>query len=81
MTDIALMQNVIADGGRRMDVDKETVQCVAILGGVAFGVTALLVDGEAGYAVAMGLTNLATGVVAYLFGSRRTDEDEAEVQK
>ena len=67
-------------GSGKMDVDKEAVQCVAITGGVAFGITALLVDGEAGYAVAMGLTNLATAVVAYLFGSRRVD-DEEEVQK
>ena len=65
-----------ANGGRKMDIDKEAVQCVAIIGGVAFGITALLVDGEAGYAVAMGLTNLATAVVAYLFGSRRVDDAE-----
>ena len=72
------LQTAIAvlGGKKKMDLDKEAVQCVAIIGGVAIGVTALLVDGEAGYAVAMGLTNLATAIVAYLFG--RGGEPNAE---
>jgi len=64
--------------GRKMDLDREMVQCVAIIGGVAIGITALVVDGEAGYAVAMGLTNLATAVVAYVFGSSKGGDGSAE---
>lgn len=76
----AASQLLIDGGKKKMDVDKESVQCVAILGGVAIGITALLVDGEVGYAVAMGLTNLATGVVMYLFG-KGGDGSAEEVQE
>ena len=67
-------------GSGKMDIDKETVQVVAIIAGTAVAVTALIVDGEIGMAVAMGLMPTITGVAGYLFGIKRC-ENEAEVQK
>ena len=63
-----------------MDIDKETVQVVAIVAGTVVAVTALIVDSEIGMAVAMGLMPTVTGVAGYLFGIKRC-ADEAEVQK
>ena len=63
-----------------MDFDKEAVQMVAIISGTVVAVTALIVDGEIGMAVAMGLMPTVTGVAGYLFGVKRC-ENETEVQK
>lgn len=69
-----------ASGSGKMDVDKEMVQVVAIIAGTAVAVTALIVDGEIGMAVAMGLMPTITGVAGYLFGIKRC-ENETEVPK
>lgn len=67
---------VVGNGGK-MDIDKEMVQVVAIVSGTAVAVTALIVDGEIGMAVAMGLMPTITGIAGYLFGVKRC-EDESE---
>lgn len=67
-------------GSGKMDMDKETVQAVAIVAGTVVAVTALIVDGEIGMAVAMGLMPTITGVAGYLFGAKRC-EDAEEVPK
>jgi len=61
-------------GGRKLDTDKETVQVVAIVAGTAVAVTALIVDGEIGMAVAMGLMPTITGIAGYLFGVKKCEE-------
>lgn len=61
-------------GGKKLDTDKETVQVVAIVAGTAVAVTALVVDGEIGMAVAMGLMPTITGIAGYLFGVKRCEE-------
>jgi len=70
---------MIKDGGKRgMDIDKESVQAIAIVGGVIISVTALIVDGEIGYAVATGMLSMGSAVVGYLFGKHGGTEDEAK---
>lgn len=69
-----------ASGSGKMDMDKETVQAVAIVAGTVVAVTALIVDGEIGMAVAMGMMPTITGVAGYLFGIKRC-ENETEVPK
>jgi len=76
----AAAQLLIDGGKKKMDVDKETVQCVAIIGGVAIAVTALIVDGELGYAMGTGILSLFSGVMGYLFG-RGGEPDAEEVQE
>ncbi len=63
-------------GGSKMDLDKEVVQVVAIVAGTAVAVTALIVDGEIGMAVAMGLMPTISGVAGYLFGVKRYDDEK-----
>lgn len=63
-----------------MDIDKEVVQVVALVAGTVVAVTALIVDGEIGMAVAMGLMPTMTGIGGYLFGIKRCENAE-EVQK
>ena len=69
---------VAVSGGSKMDFDKEAVQVVAIVAGTVVAVTALIVDGEIGMAVAMGLMPTITGIAGYLFGIKRC-ENETEV--
>ena len=63
-----------------MNIDREAVQCVAIVGGVAIAVTALIVDGELGYAMGTGMLSLFSGAMGYLFG-KGGDGDAEEVQE
>ena len=70
----------VSGGSEIMDFDKEAVQMVAIIAGTVVAVTALIVDGEIGMAVAMGLMPTITGVAGYLFGIKRC-ENETEVPK
>ena len=67
-------------GSGKMDIDKETVQIVAVVGGVAIAVTALIVDGDIGYAMGTGIISIASAVAGYIFG-KGACEDEAEVPK
>jgi len=78
MTDIAIVQDQIAQGGRKMDMDKETVQVVAIVGGVTIAVAALVFDGELGYALGTGVLTLASSVVSYIFGQKSCLKKEDE---
>jgi len=61
-----------------MDIDREIVQCVAIVGGVAIAVTALIVDGDIGYAMGTGMLSLFSGIMGYLFG-KGGESNETEV--
>ena len=60
--------------GEKMDLDKESVQAIAIIAGTAVAVTALIVDGEIGMAVAMGMMPTITGIAGYLFGIKKCEE-------
>lgn len=66
--------------GEIMDIDKETVQLAAVVGGVAIACTALIVDGELGYAMGTGMLSLFSGAMGYLFG-RGGDGNAKEVQE
>ena len=64
-----------------MDVDKELVQLVTIVGGVVIAVVALIVDGELGYAMGTGILSLASGVMGYIFGQQKGGSNAEEVQE
>jgi len=66
---------------KRMDVDKELVQLVTIVGGVVIAVVALIVDGELGYAMGTGILSLASGVMGYIFGQQKGGSNAEEVQE
>ena len=71
----------LLDGGKgKMDIDKETVQVVAVAGGVIISVAALVFDGDLGYAMGTGILTIASAMAGYIFG-KGTCENEAEVQK
>lgn len=59
--------------GGKMDIDKETVQVVAVIGGVVIAVAALVFDGDLGYAMGTGIMTLASGAVGYIFGSKKCE--------
>jgi len=67
-------------GGSKMDIDKEAVQIVAVVGGVAIAVTALIVDGDIGYAMGTSVLTIASAMAGYIFG-KGACEDEEKVQK
>jgi len=73
MCDANAQSMILTSGGRKLDMDKETVQVVAIVAGTAVAVTALIVDGEIGMAVAMGLMPTITGIAGYLFGVKKCE--------
>jgi len=60
---------------KKLDMDKETVQVAAIVAGTAVAVTALIVDGEIGMAVAMGMMPMITGIAGYLFGVKKCESE------
>ena len=51
-----------------IELDKECVQALAIVGGTVIAVAALVLDGDLGYAMGTGILSLGSGVVGYLFG-------------
>ena len=69
-----------AIGGRKMDIDKETVQVVAVAGGVIIAVAALIFDGDLGYAMGTGILTIASAMAGYIFG-KGTCENETEIPK
>jgi hypothetical protein len=81
MTDPILMQEIIGEleeEGINMDVDKEMVQVVAIIGGVTVAIAAMLLDGSVGDAIGTVILTGGTAAVAYLAGKARgNDEKEA----
>jgi len=62
-------------GDRKMDIDKETVQVVAVVGGVIIAVAALLFDGELGYAMGTGIMTIAGSVAGYIFGKTAAEKE------
>ena len=67
-------------GSDKMDIDKELVQVVAVVGGVIVAVAALVFDGELGYAMGTGIMTIASAMAGYIFGAKRC-ADETEVPK
>lgn len=53
---------------RKMEMDKETVQVVAIVSGTVIAVASLVLDGDLGYAMGTGILSLFSGVMGYVFG-------------
>jgi len=51
-----------------MEMDKETVQVVAIAAGTTIAVAALVFDGELGYAMGTGILTLAGTISGYWWG-------------
>ena len=78
-TAVALLENE-DKGPRRIDIDRELVQLVTIVGGVVIAVVSLVVDGELGYAMGTGILSLASGVLGYVFGQHGGSNAE-EVQE
>ena len=71
---------VAVSGGRKMDIDKECVQ-VAFMGCLtALGITAIVVDGEIGMAIAVAVAG-AIGYLAKGVVSKMGEDDAEEVQK
>ena len=68
--DPALIQELIKEGNHKMDLDKESVQVVAIVAASAVVVAAMIFDGAVGDAVGTVLLTGATAVVSYLAGAR-----------
>lgn len=54
-----------------MDLDKEAVQVVAIVGGVVVAVAAMIFDGEVGNAVGTLMLTGGTALVSYYVGSKK----------
>lgn len=79
-TAVALLENE-DKGPRRIDIDRELVQLVTIVGGVVIAVVALIVDGELGYAMGTGILSLASGVLGYVFGQQKGGKNAEEVQE
>jgi len=79
-TAVALLENE-DKGPRRIDIDRELVQLVTIVGGVVIAVVALIVDGELGYAMGTGILSLASGVMGYIFGQQKGGKNAEEVQE
>ena len=79
-TAVALLENE-DKGPRRIDIDRELVQLVTIVGGVVIAVVALIVDGELGYAMGTGVLSLASGVMGYIFGQQKGGKNAEEVQE
>lgn len=69
---------IVEDEGKggKMDVDKETVQVVTVIGGVVIAVAALVFDGDLGYAMGTGIISLASAVVGYIFGSKKCEGED-----
>lgn len=66
-------------GGKgKMDIDKETVQLAAVVGGVVIAVASLIFDGDLGYAMGTGVLTMAGTAVGYLFGSKSGKEVEKQ---
>lgn len=59
-----------------MDLDKETVQVVAVIGGVIVAVASLVFDGDLGYAMGTGIITLAGSVISYQYGVKMCQEAE-----
>jgi len=80
LTDIALIQELLEEvkEGKKMDIDREAVQVVAIIGGVVVAVAAMVFDGEVGNAVGTVILTGGTAAVAYLVGKARTDNDKSQ---
>jgi lipid-binding SYLF domain-containing protein len=60
------------------DLDNETVQVVAIIGVIALGVTAMVVDGEIGETIAVAVATGLGAVIGYLFKNRGGETDATE---
>jgi len=72
MTDIALMQDIVKESsGKRLDLDRETVQVVAIVSASAVVVCAMIFDGAVGDAIGTVLLTASTAVVSYLAGMKK----------
>jgi len=57
-----------------MDIDKEFVQVVAVVGGVIIAVASLVFDGDLGYAMGTGIIAIASGAAGYIFGKSMCEE-------
>jgi hypothetical protein len=71
MTDPILLQEQIKEFNDNMDKGKETVQVVAIIGGVAVAISAMLLDGAVGDAIGTMILTGGTAAVSYYFGKAR----------
>jgi len=62
-----------------MDLDKETVQVVAIGAGTVVAVAALVFDGELGNAIGTGILSFGGMIVGYLFGKGTCPRGEVTI--
>ena len=77
MTDPKLIQYQIADlvgsGGRKLDLDKEVVEVVAIVCASTVAVCAMIFDGSVGDAIGTVLLTGGASWVSYLIGLRKCE--------
>lgn len=64
----------IGIGKRGLDIDKETVQCVAIVSAAVIVVAAMIFDGAVGDAVGTAILTVSSAFVAYIGGLKRGKE-------
>jgi hypothetical protein len=78
MTDPILIQEQIKEFNDTMDIDKEAVQIVAIIGGVVVAVAAMIFDGEVGNAVGTVILTGGAAAVSYLVGKARCEDEKVQ---
>lgn len=64
----------IGIGKRGLDIDRETVQCVAIVSAAVVVVAAMIFDGAVGDAIGTTLLTCASAFVAYISGYKRGEQ-------
>lgn len=74
MTDIAIMQDIVADGGKKMDTDLMDLRLVGIICMTALAIGALIVDGSMGEMLMTAVVGGIGVAVGFLFGKAQCDE-------
>jgi len=68
VTDIALMQDIIGDGGKKMDTDIMDLRLVGIICMTVLAIGALIIDGDMGETLMTGIVGAIGVAVGWMFG-------------
>jgi len=74
MTDIASIQDIIADGGKKMNTDIMDLRLVGIICMTALALGALIIDGNMGEMLMTAVVGAIGIAVGWMFGKSQCDE-------
>jgi hypothetical protein len=76
MTDIAIMQDIVRDGGKKMDTDIMDLRLVGIVCMTALALGALIIDGDIGETLMTGIVGALGVAVGWLFAKAGSKVEE-----